>query len=55
MAVIGIDGTLLRTMTCPVSAETRWRLRGARRGSSSPRHPAARSRFSGGCSAAARS
>jgi hypothetical protein len=36
MAVIGTDGSLLRTMTCPIPAENRWRLRGARRASSLP-------------------
>jgi hypothetical protein len=39
MAVTGSDGTLLRTMPCPVPAETRWRLRGARRASPSPPPP----------------
>jgi hypothetical protein len=36
MAVIGSDGTLLRTMTCPVPAQARWRLRGARRAAPLP-------------------
>jgi hypothetical protein len=36
MAVIGTDGSLLRTMTCPVPADSRWRLRGARRASPLP-------------------
>jgi hypothetical protein len=31
MAVIGSGGTLLRTMACPVPAQSRYRLRGARR------------------------
>jgi hypothetical protein len=31
MAVLGHDGTLLRTMACPIPADRRYRLRGARR------------------------
>jgi len=31
MAVIGSEGMLLRTMTCPVPVHSRYRLRGARR------------------------
>jgi transposase InsO family protein len=36
VAVIGSDGSLLRTMTCPVPLAARWRLRGGRRASSLP-------------------
>jgi hypothetical protein len=32
MAVLGHDGSLLRTMACPIPADRRYRLRGARRG-----------------------
>jgi transposase InsO family protein len=39
MAVIGSDGTLLRTMTCPVPAQSRYRLRGARRAGILPPPP----------------
>jgi hypothetical protein len=39
MAVIGSDGTLLRTMACPVPARQRYRLRGARRAQSLPPQP----------------
>jgi hypothetical protein len=39
MAVLGADGTLLRTMTCPVPVEKRYRLRGARRARSLPPQP----------------
>jgi len=39
MAVIGTDGTLLRTMACPVPAERRYRLRGTRRGRPLPPQP----------------
>ena len=39
MAVLGHDGTLLRTMACPVPADRRSRLRGARRGRSLPPQP----------------
>ncbi len=39
MAVIGHDGTLLRTMACPVPASQRYRLRGARRARSLPPQP----------------
>ena len=39
MAVIGHDGTLLRTTTCPVPAPQRYRLRGARRASAVPPLP----------------
>jgi hypothetical protein len=31
MAVLGSDGTLLRTLACPIPADRRYRLRGARR------------------------
>lgn len=37
MALIGQDGTLLRTVPCPVSAAQRRRLRGARRAASMPK------------------
>jgi len=37
MAVIGQDGTLLRTVPCPVPAAQRHRLRGARRAASMPK------------------
>ena len=39
MAVIGSDGNLPRTMACPIPAERRYRLRGARRGRSLPPQP----------------
>ncbi|HET9082148.1 MAG TPA: integrase core domain-containing protein [Trebonia sp.] len=39
MAVLGHDGTLLRTMACPIAADRRYRLRGARRGRSLPPQP----------------
>jgi transposase InsO family protein len=39
MAVIGSDGTLLRTMACPVPAVRRYRLRGARRARTLPPQP----------------
>ena len=39
MAVLGSDGTLLRTMACPVRASQRYRLRGARRARSLPPQP----------------
>jgi transposase InsO family protein len=39
MAVLGHDGSLLRTMACPVPAQQRYRLRGARRGRSLPPQP----------------
>jgi hypothetical protein len=39
MAVLGHDGTLLRTMACPIPADRRSRLRGARRGRSLPPQP----------------
>jgi transposase InsO family protein len=39
MAVIGSDGTLLRTMACPVPAQSRYRLRGARRAGILPPPP----------------
>ncbi len=39
MAVIGHDGTLLRTMTCPIPAPQRYRLRGARRARALPPQP----------------
>jgi transposase InsO family protein len=39
MAVIGSDGSLLRTMACPIPAERRYRLRGARSGRSLPPQP----------------
>jgi hypothetical protein len=39
MAVIGHDGTLLRTMACPVPAPQRYRLRGARRARPLPPQP----------------
>jgi hypothetical protein len=39
MAVIGSDGMLLRTMACPVPADRRSRLRGARRARSLPPQP----------------
>jgi transposase InsO family protein len=39
MTVIGSDGSLPRTMACPVPAQTRWRLRGARRATSLPPPP----------------
>jgi hypothetical protein len=40
MAVISHDGTLLRTMPCPVPGPDRPRLRGARRAAASPPVPA---------------
>jgi Integrase core domain len=39
MAVIGHDGTLLRTLACPIPADRRYRLRGARRARSLPPQP----------------
>jgi transposase InsO family protein len=39
MAVIGSDGSLLRTMACPIPADVRYRLRGARNGRSLPPQP----------------
>jgi transposase InsO family protein len=39
MAVIGSDGSLLRTMTCPIPADRRYQLRGARRARSLPPAP----------------
>jgi transposase InsO family protein len=39
MAVLGHDGTLLRTLACPVPAERRYRLRGARCARSLPPQP----------------
>jgi hypothetical protein len=39
MAVISHDGTLLRTMPCPVPGPDRPRLRGARRAAASPPAP----------------
>jgi transposase InsO family protein len=39
MAVLGHDGSLLRTLACPVPADRRYRLRGARRGRSLPPQP----------------
>jgi len=39
MAVLSHDGTLLRTMACPVPADRRYRLRGARRARSRPPVP----------------
>jgi hypothetical protein len=37
--VIGHDGSLLRTLACPIPADRRYRLRGARRGRSLPPQP----------------
>jgi hypothetical protein len=39
MAVLGHDGSLLRTLACPIPADRRYRLRGARRGRSLPPQP----------------
>ena len=39
MAVLGHDGSLLRTMACPIPADHRYRLRGARAGRSLPPQP----------------
>lgn len=39
MAVLGSDGTLLRTLACPIPADRRYRLRGARRARSVPPQP----------------
>jgi hypothetical protein len=39
MAVLGHDGTLLRTLACPIPAYRRSRLRGARRARSMPPQP----------------
>jgi hypothetical protein len=39
MAVVSHDGTLLRTMPCPVPGPDRARLRGARRAAASPPPP----------------
>jgi transposase InsO family protein len=41
MAVIGSDGNLLRTMACPIPADRRYRLRGARTTKSLPPQPGA--------------
>ena len=39
MAVLGHDGSLLRTLACPIPADRRYRLRGARRARSLPPQP----------------
>jgi hypothetical protein len=39
MAVLSHDGTLLRTLACPIPADRRYRLRGARRARSLPPQP----------------
>src|SRR5204863_9784556 len=39
MAVLGHDGSLLRTLACPIPADRRWRLRGVRRARSLPPQP----------------
>ncbi len=39
MAVLGLDGSLLRTLACPIPADRRYRLRGARRARSLPPQP----------------
>src|SRR5262245_1943778 len=39
MAVLGHDGGLLRTLACPIPADRRFRLRGARRGRTLPLQP----------------
>ena len=39
MAVLGHDGTPLRTLACPIPAGQRYRLRGARRARSVPPQP----------------
>ena len=39
MAVLGHDGTLLRTLACPIPVDRRSRLRGARRARSQPPQP----------------
>jgi len=39
MAVLGSDGSLLRTMACPIPVDRRYRLRGARRARSLPPQP----------------
>jgi hypothetical protein len=39
LAVLGYDGSLLRTLACPIPADRRYRLRGARHGRSLPPHP----------------
>jgi len=39
MAVLGHDGSLLRTLACPTPADRRSRLRGARSGRSLPPQP----------------
>ena len=39
MAVLGHDGTLLRILACPIPADRRYRLRGARRARSLPPQP----------------
>ena len=39
MAVLSHDGTLLRTMACPVPVQQRYRLRGAHRARSLPPQP----------------
>jgi hypothetical protein len=41
MAVLGHGGTLLRTMACPIPADRRYLLRGARRARSLPPQPGA--------------
>jgi hypothetical protein len=39
MAVLGHDGSLLRTLACPIPADRGYRLRGARRARSLPPQP----------------
>ena len=39
MAVLSHDGSLLRILACPIPADRRWRLRGARRGRPLPPPP----------------
>ena len=39
MAILSHDGSLLRTLACPIPPDHRSRLRGARRGRSLPPHP----------------
>ena len=41
MAVLSHDGSLLRTLACPIPADRRYRLRGARRARSLPPQPGA--------------
>ena len=53
MAVLSHDGSLLRILACPIPADRRWRLRGARRGRPLRPHPAGPSPCSGGSPAAA--